>query len=436
MSGPNHVTGGIVFTGIFSSFFDINIFSDVNFMAITVFASLLPDIDHRKSLIGKIFYPIAKYLDTNYGHRTITHSILFYIIVVTIVYALQSLGGADSHQMTIIFGIALLSHFVFDMVTVAGIPLFYPFFRNPCVIPGSPDARIKSKDAKSEFVIFAIFLFAGVSCYPLMTQGFWMSFNRALGTSAQLISQFKRTDEVLSVDYNFKRNFKEYKGTALVLSATKSEVILFDTLENEFIKIGTEDIVKQYLPSVSRFKNLNEISNELSVGGLSIVEVNKMLDEKKLLKINLYATEKLSFILNETIKVTDNIEESNMNKVQIMDEIIIDSSATVILKNKLESTEKNYRKLIGDNGRKKNEIKRLRRKWIKSNDYQKSVINRKVRKLENQITDINHTAWLGELRVLEAEIKASETTTNIRVYGKFEFINLNQAITFRHLSKK
>ena len=75
MTSPNHIVGGIAITGISLSFWDINIFSNSIYLGLCVFSSLLPDIDHTKSVMGKIFFPLARYLDKNFGHRTITHSL-------------------------------------------------------------------------------------------------------------------------------------------------------------------------------------------------------------------------------------------------------------------------------------------------------------------------------------------------------------------------
>ncbi len=56
MQGYNHVAGGLVFTGIFASFHDVNVLSSPGLISATVAASLLPDIDHTRSAIGKTFY--------------------------------------------------------------------------------------------------------------------------------------------------------------------------------------------------------------------------------------------------------------------------------------------------------------------------------------------------------------------------------------------
>jgi inner membrane protein len=85
MGGPNHVAGGVVFTGIYLSMFDVNIYSQPHFLFFTAFFSLLPDIDHTKSLIGKPFFPLARYLDRKSGHRTITHSLLCYFLLALVI---------------------------------------------------------------------------------------------------------------------------------------------------------------------------------------------------------------------------------------------------------------------------------------------------------------------------------------------------------------
>ncbi|MVM42249.1 hypothetical protein GO730_38785 [Spirosoma sp. HMF3257] len=88
MQSFNHVSGGFAFTGIFASFADVNVFERFDTMAVVWIAAVLPDIDHTKSLIGKGSLGLASWLQRNYGHRTVTHSIFFYLAVVCIAKAL------------------------------------------------------------------------------------------------------------------------------------------------------------------------------------------------------------------------------------------------------------------------------------------------------------------------------------------------------------
>ena len=152
MSGTNHVAGGIVFTGIFASFWNINIFSKVEYLSLCTFFSVLPDIDHTRSLIGKLFYPVAKYLDRHFGHRTITHSLPTLISLAILLSILEKLFRSDLN-LTLLYTLSYSSHLILDMMTVGGVPLFYPFRRNPCVIPGNPAMRFKSGDLKTEIIL-------------------------------------------------------------------------------------------------------------------------------------------------------------------------------------------------------------------------------------------------------------------------------------------
>jgi inner membrane protein len=77
MTAPNHITEELFLQVYFVVFFPLTFFANPIFISVTILGSLLPDIDHTKSWIGKSVYPIAKWLSRNYGHRTITHSIFF-----------------------------------------------------------------------------------------------------------------------------------------------------------------------------------------------------------------------------------------------------------------------------------------------------------------------------------------------------------------------
>jgi inner membrane protein len=85
--------------------------------------SLLPDIDHPKSFLGSKIPIIPRLIYKNFGHRSITHSIL----------GTATLGIATAlslHQYPyFILGnfIGYISHLLGDMLTKQGIPLFWPF---------------------------------------------------------------------------------------------------------------------------------------------------------------------------------------------------------------------------------------------------------------------------------------------------------------------
>lgn len=228
MTGPNHIAGGIVFTGIFASLWNINVFASFDLLLWTAFTSLLPDIDHTKSPVGKMFYPLARFLDRRFGHRTITHSLLF--------LALCTLGSAFTENLfseqyiytTIVF-FGIFSHLLLDMITVQGVMFFYPFAKNPCVIPANPNLRIRTGNKRAEVAVFCISLLLLFSCLDLFKNGFWTEFNRSLGTLKHLHAENKRTDKLLLVEYSYKKNNKDQKGEAYLLESKENEAVLFNS---------------------------------------------------------------------------------------------------------------------------------------------------------------------------------------------------------------
>ena len=59
MKTPNHLAGGLVITGFCTALCGLNIFSSPASIAVMAIASLLPDIDHPKSIIGRSLKPIS-----------------------------------------------------------------------------------------------------------------------------------------------------------------------------------------------------------------------------------------------------------------------------------------------------------------------------------------------------------------------------------------
>ncbi len=262
MRAPNHIAGGIVFTGIFCSFWNINIFSNPWYLSLTVFSSLLPDIDHSRSIIGKMFLPISRYLDRNFGHRTITHSIIFALATYLLVYLISAFSLKDMN-FPMIFIFALSSHLIFDMLTVQGVPLFYPFKRNPCVIPGNPDLRLNSK-LGTETIIFSVFIIMLYFCMPLFENGFWLSYHRNYNSLKHLHQTAQKLDKVLEVEYSFNDHSDQKTGKAYLLNSTNTKAILYDqdkiiVIENtaRITKLTPQktDLIKEF--QTLSFQNIN-----------------------------------------------------------------------------------------------------------------------------------------------------------------------------------
>ncbi|MCV2499759.1 MAG: metal-dependent hydrolase [Candidatus Lightella neohaematopini] len=85
---------------------------------------LLPDIDHPKSFIGKRFKWLSIPIYKLFGHRSFTHSLLLIIIIIIYVNIRKINISVDVIYAMII---GYISHIIADILTPAGIPLFWPY---------------------------------------------------------------------------------------------------------------------------------------------------------------------------------------------------------------------------------------------------------------------------------------------------------------------
>lgn len=246
MRAPNHIAGGVVFTGIFCSFWNVNIFASPTFLGLTVFASLLPDIDHSRSLIGKTFLPISRYLDRSFGHRTITHSLAFFIATGFLVALIGRVWQIDG--LGLVYAFAFGSHLIFDMLTRQGVPLFYPWKRNPCVIGANPEMRLSGKGS-GEVVVFSVFMVLLYFCFPLFQNGFWISYNKNFNTLTHLHSSATQVETLLRVNYAFSNDYGRHQGNGLLIHHSKNDAII--KTETGLVKIGASDVVEKLQPEIT-----------------------------------------------------------------------------------------------------------------------------------------------------------------------------------------
>ncbi|TXF89311.1 hypothetical protein FUA23_11235 [Neolewinella aurantiaca] len=227
MTLPNHIAGGIVFTGVFGAFAGVNILNHPGLIVMTIAAATFADIDVPSSIWGRTFKPISKAINRRFGHRTITHSLLFLLLGYGAVAGATKAIGTEAPYPTV-FLLAYSSHIIFDMMTVQGVPLFYPYNRAPCVIPSDPKLRLKSSNPRSEIAVFGFFIISGIFLQPLMADGFWTSYNRLFGTMTHLQSEFEKAEDLLDVTYRYREATTEYSGSGLAIECTGTSASLWN----------------------------------------------------------------------------------------------------------------------------------------------------------------------------------------------------------------
>lgn len=285
MSGSNHIAGGMVFTGVFLSMYDVNIFSSPTFIFFTAFFSLLPDADHTKSFIGKLVYPIAKFINRKYGHRTITHSLMFYIVGYVIVSFIAKSVNA-SPVIPHIYLWAYGSHLIFDMLTKQGIPLFYPFKKNPCVMPANPVYRLKASDLKTEASIFLVFGLLAFTCKDLFANGFWNTYNKAFDDIKHTYAEQRNHDGVIRVIYNFS----DQHGEGYLVESTPNSAILFT--KNGFLRVDNTQKIQSFTPIRTALKRRDQ---SVSFTDISMDSFRNLIAGKPIIDLKIQSSLPLEF---------------------------------------------------------------------------------------------------------------------------------------------
>jgi inner membrane protein len=94
-------------------------------VAAAMAASLLPDIDHPKSFVGRRLWFLSVPLAAVLGHRGMTHSLLAIGLWIWLLLR----GLAWDQELTAAAATGYLSHLAGDWLTVGGIPLLWPWRR-------------------------------------------------------------------------------------------------------------------------------------------------------------------------------------------------------------------------------------------------------------------------------------------------------------------
>jgi inner membrane protein len=118
MTGKTHIVGGIAASLAYAQFTNHD---PIIMLGAGVIGALLPDICHGGSKIGRKLPLLSKLINMLFGHRTFTHSLLFLVIIATL---LNSFIPNEAVKAGFLAG--MVSHYVLDMATKNGIKLLFP----------------------------------------------------------------------------------------------------------------------------------------------------------------------------------------------------------------------------------------------------------------------------------------------------------------------
>jgi inner membrane protein len=151
-----------------------------------ILGSQLPDLDTSTSSLGQILFPVSRWIEKRYAHRTVTHSFLATLTLVLILVPIGFYGGFLRPMAAISIG-----HFIAcfsDCFTKQGVQLFYP---KPvwCVAGANPNRRITTGSPAEYWVLcgaIAIFLF---TAQAISGGGISAQFAQSVGLSGNVAAK-------------------------------------------------------------------------------------------------------------------------------------------------------------------------------------------------------------------------------------------------------
>ena len=443
MTSPNHIAGGYVFTGFFASILGLNFLSDPRFLPVIFFAALLPDIDHPKSILGRIFFPISKWIHRKYGHRTITHSLAFLLLTTFIVRSIQ-ISFFPDFKITLLYFLAVSSHLIFDMVTVQGIPLFYPFLKNPCVLPADPRKRIRTNNIRHETIALSVFICSAVFLQPLFENGFWTQYNRTFGTLRHLNSEFHKSKDLLEVKFARISGSITDTITALVVASERSYFVGLNKDEEFHYYPEKGQRITDIYPSHTHkfFAFKKEYFDNISADSLNIITHKKKIKTLDFscttpanISYNSYSTTAKKFKHNYINSFS--ISELPFSKAFISNENQINNLKNQIIniKSKFKSDLNKYNLDLEKYTNTKSELeneKDIVKREINALKYsnirppKKPTLNQdKISSLQSKISDLQH-----ENKLNLAEYQENKRNATLKISGFYEEILIESSPSF------
>lgn len=213
MIAPTHISFAFFFSLFVTTISGYSLNLDWLVYPFIILGAILPDIDTPNSYIGKLFLPVSRFLEKNFGHRTLTHSFIGWLSVTLVLSPLYFWNK----NYLIFFSLAYLSHLFLDMLNVRGVTFFWPnstrdvFGRKNRMRAGS----------KFELALVGLFLTLTIFTLPLSKYGVKNSLSWLIGDHYSAVRLFLQTDKRAYLDFQAieAKTRKPVAGKALILEA-------------------------------------------------------------------------------------------------------------------------------------------------------------------------------------------------------------------------
>lgn len=150
--------------------------------ACAALGSLIPDIDHPQSSIGRLLFFLSVPINDRFGHRGTIHSLFLWSIPLII-------GIVSKSTVIQWISIGCISHCVLDTMNKSGVRMFEPFSRQT-VVCGGNSIRISTASVQEIFVFMV-----------LTSLVFMMGYGNSIGGIRKLVNRMMHSSKITQEEY-------------------------------------------------------------------------------------------------------------------------------------------------------------------------------------------------------------------------------------------
>jgi inner membrane protein len=207
--------------------------SDAIVLGVGAVAGLLPDVDVGKSPAGRLLFPVSRFLEGRFPHRSCTHSLLASVVIGAGVYGM-AYAGILNWQLAHAIEIGYSAGYVADLVTKSGVQLFFPAPVR-CVVPGNRKFRLSTGDS-IEYALLVLILVASILIINVnLRGGLAPAFNEILATPRgvqDLVNKKGGTHQIIvNIDGVRVQDRSRISGTYGVLEQKDAQTFLVYPLD-------------------------------------------------------------------------------------------------------------------------------------------------------------------------------------------------------------
>ena len=204
-------------------------------LKLMLIGSVLPDIDHPQSFIGKCLNPFSIPINRKFGHRQFVHSLLLWGILTVLGYFLW--------KPLMWFSIGGVTHCLLDCWNLQGVQLLHPLFRQTFVLM-SRNYRLKTGD-RGDFIL--------MFCLWLTAWGAWEI--KCVGGIRQTLSYLTGSYQIAKEAYKSSGNrvcymngFLRYPNSSLVkgrykiigTEGSQGNIAIWDHVQNKILHLPSD----------------------------------------------------------------------------------------------------------------------------------------------------------------------------------------------------